>query len=177
MPSDNPYQLDPLDARILLALDADPDAGVLALARTLGISRNTIGARMRRMAEARALTAPTTRVRPEALDHPLIAFVAMTLRQPARARAFEALRDIPNVLEIHATTGDFDIIVRIAARDTDDLYDVTNRLLEIDGVERTNTMISMRCETAYRTRPLIRRLARAFAEPARRTGQRAIARS
>ncbi|BBH69996.1 AsnC family transcriptional regulator [Actinoplanes sp. OR16] len=150
-------QIDNLDARILLALDADPDAGVLTLSRVLGISRNTIGARMRRMTPA--LAAPSSRVRPEALGHPMLAFVAMTLRQPDRSRAFAALRAIPNVLEIHATTGDFDIIVRVAARDTDDLYRVTNQLLEIHGVERTNTMISMRCETEYRTRPLIGGLA------------------
>ena len=159
MQSDNPYQLDALDARILLALDADPEAGVLGLSRHLGISRNTISARMRRMIAAGALSAPSTRVRPEALGHSLHAFVAMTLRQPDRERAFESLRGIPNVLEIHATTGDFDIIVRVVARSTEHLYQVTNQLLEIDGIERTNTMISMRCETAYRTRPLIGHLA------------------
>ncbi|GAA2892451.1 Lrp/AsnC family transcriptional regulator [Streptosporangium fragile] len=155
------YRLDPLDARILLALDTDPELSVLGLSRKLGVSRNTIGARMQKMAAGQALAAPTTRVLPDALGHPLLAFVAMALRQPARTRAYDALKAIPNVLEIHATSGDFDLLLRVVAQDTDDLYRVTNLLLDIEGVERTSTMISMHCEAPYRMRPLIEQLLRA----------------
>ena len=41
--------LDSLDARLLLALDDDPDATILALARTLGVARNTVHARFARL--------------------------------------------------------------------------------------------------------------------------------
>lgn len=47
--------MDPLDARIALALDDDPDATILALAQTLGVARNTVHARLRRMAADGAL--------------------------------------------------------------------------------------------------------------------------
>ncbi|MCU1405772.1 MAG: Lrp/AsnC family transcriptional regulator, partial [Glaciihabitans sp.] len=43
-------RVDPLDARLLLALDDDPDATVLSLSRSLGVARNTVHARLRRLA-------------------------------------------------------------------------------------------------------------------------------
>ena len=42
--------IDPLDARILLALDDDPAATILSLSRTLGVARNTVQARLKRRA-------------------------------------------------------------------------------------------------------------------------------
>jgi len=45
--------IDPLDARILLALDDDPEATTLALSRRLGIARNTVHARLRRIGATR----------------------------------------------------------------------------------------------------------------------------
>src|SRR6202035_5796599 len=47
----NMTSIDALDAQIILALDDDPDATILSLARTLGIARNTVHARLRRLAE------------------------------------------------------------------------------------------------------------------------------
>ena len=46
MTTPNTRTLDSLDGRIILALDKDPEASALALSRTLGVSRNTVHARL-----------------------------------------------------------------------------------------------------------------------------------
>src|SRR5215204_5307756 len=98
--------LDALDARIMLALDEDPEATTLALARTLGVARNTVHARLQRIAKAGLLKAPSRRLDPQALGYDLVAFVEMSISQVAADAAIGDLLAIPEIIEIHSTTGD-----------------------------------------------------------------------
>lgn len=151
--------IDPLEARILLALDDDPDASVLQLARTLAISRNTVHARLQRLAREGSLLGFTQRVSPEVLGYPVVGFVSLSLSQKQGAGAASALARIAEVVEVHATTGDADFLVKVVARDTEDLYRTTNRILAVDGVVRSNTVVSLSRVMDNRTRPLLERAA------------------
>lgn len=62
--------LDGTDAQILLALAADPRATVVALAERLGMSRNTVQARLAKMERNNALGAFERRITPGALGYP-----------------------------------------------------------------------------------------------------------
>ncbi len=135
--------IDPLDARILLAVDDDPDVTTLALARALGVARNTVHARLRRMTDGGALRPFSRRVDPAALGFPLVAFVSIAISQAAGGSAVAGLRTVPEVIEIHAMTGEYDFLVKVVARDTPDLLRLTNAMLTVDGVVRTNTAISL----------------------------------
>lgn len=146
--------IDPLDARILLALDDEPDASILSLSRGLGVARNTIQARLRRLA-ATVLGDFGRRVLPSALGYRLLAFVFLEIRQSSGDSAAEELVRLPEVVEIHSTTGDADLLVRVVAKDTTDLYRVTNSMLAIPGVTRSSTAISLVEVLPLRMRPLI----------------------
>ena len=52
-------------------------------------------------------------------------------------------------------SGQVDLLVRVAARDTQHLFDVDARILAIDGVERTETSLVMGEVIGYRIRPLL----------------------
>ena len=147
--------LDQLDARILLALDTDPDATVLALAHSLGISRNTVHARLRRMTENGALGSFSKRVAPAALGYPLVAFVWIAISQAENDPSVEKLAEIPEIVEMHATTGDADLLVKVVARDPADLRRLTGRMLAVDGVVRTNTALSLVEAMPHRVRSLL----------------------
>lgn len=149
--------LDPLDARILLALDDDPEASVLQLARTLAISRNTVHARLQRLQREGAFLGFSQRVTPETLGYPVVGFVSLSVSQIQGAGAAAALARTPEVVEVHATTGDADYLVKVVARDTEDLYRITNHLLAVEGVVRSNTVISLSQVIGNRTRPLLER--------------------
>lgn len=148
-------QIDDLDARILLALDANPDATVLALARDLGIARNTVQARLRRMTASGALGSFSKRIDPAALGYPLVAYVWIAVSQASNEQAVEGLRAIPQIVEVHTTTGDADLLVKVVARDPAHLHRLTRRMLAIDDVVRTNTTLSLVESMPHRVRALL----------------------
>lgn len=137
------YRLDPLDARILMALDKDPNATILALAHTLGVARNTVHARLRRLSEGAVMGPVSQRLNPRALGYDLMAFVELSIRQGTSEDAQKALLKIPKIIEIYATTGDSDLRVRLVAKGTSDLHRITNLILETPGLLRTTTSISL----------------------------------
>ncbi|MDN3027695.1 Lrp/AsnC family transcriptional regulator [Streptomyces sp. S.PB5] len=152
--------MDSLDAQILLALDDDPDATALALAARLGIARNTLSARLQRMQQAGVLREFTRRVDPALLGHGLTAYVSILLSQASSAGAIQTLRGIPEVIEMHSTTGEADLLVKVVARDTADLHRITGRILAAPGVVRTSTAISLHEEMPLRIRALIEEAAK-----------------
>ena len=149
------HRIDSLDAKILLTLDQDPEATVLSLSRQLGIARNTVHARLRRLTRDGSLGPFSQRVRSEALGLPLIAFVSIAISQSAAEEAIDALRQIPEIVEMHATTGDADLLAKVVARDPADLHRVTNVMLAIPGVVRTSTAMSLVEVMPTRTLPLL----------------------
>lgn len=151
--------MDSLDARIVLALDDDPEATILALAQTLGVARNTVHARLRRMAADRALKPVSRRVDPAALGYGLVAFMSLAVSQAEPEGVHEGLLDLPEVIEVHYTTGDADLLAQVVAKDTADLHRITKAILAIDGVDRTSTAISLAEVIPYRPRALLNRLA------------------
>lgn len=151
--------LDALDAKIVLALDDDPDAALLNVAKRLGVSRNTVNARLKRLQSSGLFLGFSQRISLAVLGHPLLAFMSLEIAQDHGDRANAGLDTIPEVVEVHATTGDADLLVMVAARDADDLYRITNEILDIPGVTRSSTTISLSQRMPRRTRALVERLA------------------
>jgi len=135
-------RIDALDARIILALDDDPDATILALSRALGIARNTIHARLRRLAADGALKAFSQRVDLAALGYELVAFMSLSVSQTDPG-IVQDLLGLPEVISAHYTTGDADLLVQVVAKNTRDLYRITTSILAIEGVNRTSTAVSL----------------------------------
>ena len=135
-------RIDALDARIILALDDDPDATILALSRALGIARNTVHARLRRLAADGTLKPFSQRVDLTALGYELVAFMSLSVSQTDPG-IVQGLLDLPEVISAHYTTGDADLLVQVVAKNTRDLYRITTSILAIEGVNRTSTAVSL----------------------------------
>ena len=148
-------QIDRTDARILQALDGDPQATIVALARTLGLARNTVQARLRALESDGRLRPVTSRVRPESLGRPVLAFVTLVIAQGDIEEITTELSGVPEVLEMHAITGDGDILAKVAARDPADLLRVTRILLGCTSVVRTSTTMAVLELVPPRTAPLL----------------------
>ncbi|MFE5393048.1 Lrp/AsnC family transcriptional regulator [Streptomyces sp. NPDC056568] len=157
MPSSE--RIDSTDARLLLALAAQPRATTVALAEASGLSRNTVQARLNALDRSGAVDSFERRVDPVALGYPLTAFVTTQVAQRRLDEVAQALAAIPEVLQVHGLTGDTDLLVHVVATDAEDLYDVAGRILGIPGVERTSTALVMRQLVDYRIAPLLRRAA------------------
>lgn len=143
----------------MLALDDDPLATVVALARRLDLARNTVQARLRALEGSDALHPVSTRVRPSAVGHPVLAFVTLTIAQGDIEEITAELSRIPEILEMYATTGDGDILAKVVARDPAHLHRVTRRMLHSRSVVRTSTAMTVLELVRPRTAPLLDRLA------------------
>ena len=152
--------VDATDARLLLALAEDPRATVMALSQQLGLARNTVQARLARLEGAGVLAPFDRRIRPEAVGHPLEAYVTVQVVQHGLADVAGALADMPEVLEVTALSGVTDLLMHIAARDADDLWRITEQVLAIPGVQRTDTALALRRFVEHRMTPLLERVAR-----------------
>lgn len=150
--------IDAVDARLLLAISAQPRATTLALSEFLGMSRNTVQARLTKLDQRGALASFERRIQPDALGYPLLAFITTTVTQRKLDHVAEALSRIPEVVEVHGLSGDTDLLVRVVAGDADDLYRIAGKILDISGVERTSTALVMRHMVDHRVTPLLKRI-------------------
>jgi hypothetical protein len=95
------------------------------------------------MAVEDALKPFSRRVDPAALGYGLVAFMSLTMSQAEPESVHEGLLALPEVVEVHYTTGDADLLAHVVAKDTTDLHRITKAILAIDGVDRTSTAISL----------------------------------
>lgn len=131
----------------------------MLLANELGISRNTVQARLAALERDAVLWDFDRRIDPAALGYPITVFVTVIVRQQLLTDLSESLAEIPEVLEVFGLSGSIDLLVRMVVKDADDLYRVAGQILALDGVERTDTSVVMRRLVDYRLTPLIDRIA------------------
>lgn len=150
------YHLDETDKRILLAMDEDPRIPTMMLAQRLGLARGTVQTRLERLAASGALRLNSSRIKPAALGRGVSAVVSAELDQAHLNDAIDALRQIPEVLECVAPAGDTDLLIRVVARDPDDLYRVSEEIRLCPGITRTSTSMILRHVIPYRTTELLK---------------------
>ena len=148
-------QLDHIDLHLLSVLSTDPRATVVALAESLGLSRNTVQARMSRLDKAGVFLSYERAISPVALGFPIEAFISVSVRQSQLPSIKAAMSQVPEVVQTHGLSGQIDLLVRVACRDAQHLFEVDARLLAIEGVERTETSLVMEEVIGYRVRPLM----------------------
>jgi len=147
--------LDALDGRLLTALAAQPRAGVLTLARELGVARGTVQARLDRMVSSGVIAGFGPDVDLAALGYEVTAFVTLEIVQGRMGDVADHLRAIPQVIEVHMVTGVGDLLCRVVARTNDHLGAVLAHILEVPGIGRTTTMLSLDTVVARRTGPAV----------------------
>lgn len=166
LPSDGVHQnnvlmsprpgIDALDAQILDLFTTNPHVGVLGASRALGVARGTVQARLDRLVERGVIRSFAPQVDPSALGYPVTAFSTLQIRQRQGHEAVVAhLAAIPEVLEIHSSTGSADLIIRVVARDNAHLGQVIDELIDDVHVIRANTSISLVTHLTMRTDALV----------------------
>ena len=147
--------IDALDARLIAALAEFPRAGVLELSRQLGVARGTVQARLDKLLARGVIGGFGPELDPAALGYAVLAFTTLEIAQGRVTDVVDHIRDIPEVLEVHATTGPGDLHCRVVARSNDHLQTVINRVLEVQGINRTATVIALSTQIPMRVLPLV----------------------
>src|SRR5688500_12111785 len=138
-----PIGIDALDARLIQALADTPRAGVMELARQLGVARGTVQARLEKLQRRCIVIGFSPDVDLRAMGYDVLAFLTLEIAQGRLDDVVEHLAGIPEVLEVHATTGPGDLHARVVARTNQHLQTVIGAILEVDGISRTTTQIAL----------------------------------
>jgi DNA-binding Lrp family transcriptional regulator len=149
--------LDALDTKLLLALIEDPRAQIADLAERLGVARNTVQSRFRRLQRAEILRGGGREVDLEALGYDVVAFMTLEVVHRELDAVIAGLRRIPAILEAHEISGRGDIWCRLAATDTHGLQSSLRSVLRIRGVIRSETVLALHTHIGYRADQLLRR--------------------
>ncbi|GAB3562497.1 Lrp/AsnC family transcriptional regulator [Amycolatopsis endophytica] len=150
--------LDRLDAEIIGQLEQGGRTGIAQLASDLGVSRNTIQARMRRLEESGVLRGFRPELDLAAIGLPVQAHISLEVDQRGIPEIIEALDEVPEVLEARTQAGREDLVVLVASSSVSDIQRIAIDLVNIPGVRHTDTTLIVNTVVRYRVWPLLDRL-------------------
>lgn len=130
----------------------------MELARQLEVARGTVQARLDKLRQRGIVTGFGPDLDLQSLGYEVLAFVTLEITQGALESVVEHLATIPEVLEVHTTTGPGDLLCRVVAPTNSELQPLISRMLASGGVERTTTQIALTEQLRYRVLPLVDRV-------------------
>ena len=140
----DPTSLDDLDRRLLARLQEDARVSTAELARQFELSPPGVQKRLRRLKEKGVIERYVTVVNREAVGLDLLCFVLVMLahHRPDSVKRFRAgIAAMPEVLECHHLTGEFDCLLKLVVANHEELQRFLERLMKVGGVDRLRTSI------------------------------------
>ena len=139
--------LDKIDRHILRLLQRDGRMAMKELSEQVGLSITPCIERVKRMERDGVITGYYARVSPAAVGVNLLVFVEITLNQKS-AKAFEQFRHevlrIPEVMECHLVSGDFDYLIKARIREMAEYRTLLgDMLLQLPGAAQSKSYVVM----------------------------------
>jgi len=135
--------LDELDRNILGLLGADARMSLATLARRLKVARSTIQARLERLESTGVIAGYTLKLGEGARQGRLRASVLLAIEPRAQAGILTRLKSIAEVERVHTTSGRFDLLLQIAAPNTQVLDQVLDQIGALTGVKSSESLIHL----------------------------------
>ena len=138
-------KIDNLDKKILSILSKNARIPFKDVAAECNVSRAAIHQRVQHLIEAGVITGSGFDVNPKSLGYSTCTYVGISLEKGSMYKnVVEELQHIPEVVECHFTTGPYTMLVKLYARDNEQLMELLNGKLQgIHGVVSTETLISL----------------------------------
>lgn len=140
-------ELDEIDKKIIEMLQEDSRKPFVEIAKELGVSDPTIHARVKKLQEAGIIEKFTAVLAPAKVEKGVAAFIEINIKPNTIEEIIRNLVRRDEVLEIHETYGDYDIIAKIRARTNEDLRDLVAK--EIRTIPH---IVNTRVTTVLKTR-------------------------
>ncbi|MGV6844921.1 MAG: Lrp/AsnC ligand binding domain-containing protein [Lutibacter sp.] len=139
------FHIDGIDKIILKNLMHDARTPILGIARKIGISGAAIHQRLRKLEKSGLISGSKFIINPKVLGYKTLAFIGIFLDNASTySSAIKRLKEIPEVIESHYTTGNYAIFIKILCKDNEHLMRLLNKEIQsIKGVSRTETFISL----------------------------------
>jgi Lrp/AsnC family transcriptional regulator for asnA, asnC and gidA len=139
------YEIDNVDRRILQLLMKNSRLPFTEIAQQVHVSPGTVHVRVKKMEEAGIIEGSQLSINSAALGYDVTAFLGIFLiRSALYDQVLEQLREIPEVVNCHYTTGTYSMFVKVVCRDTHHLKEVLHDTIQpIEGISRTETLVSL----------------------------------
>lgn len=140
-------KLNKLDLQILKIVSRDARITIKDMAEECGSSRSAVNQRLQRLIMTGVIKHPGYLVEPESLGYNTCAYVGIRLEKGSMYNdVAEEISEIQEVVECHATTGRYTMIIKLFAYDNHDLMRILNQQIQpMKGVTDTETLISLDC--------------------------------
>lgn len=138
-------KLDGIDKKILKMLMENSRRPILEIAKNIGISGAAIHQRLRKLESQNLIIGSSIIVNTKVLGFTTMAFIGIFLdKATSNKTVVNQLKEIPEILECHYTTGDWSVLAKLICKDNEDLMEIlTKKIQTIQGVSRTETYISL----------------------------------
>jgi Lrp/AsnC family transcriptional regulator for asnA, asnC and gidA len=138
-------ELDEIDLNILSILMHDAKTSYAEIGKKLFVSGGTVHVRLKKLMDSGIITGSKLHVDFQKLGYDVIAFLGIYLeKSQLYEQVLDGLKQIPEVVGAHYTTGVYSIFARVICKDTDHLRRVLSEKIQaIPGIQRTETFISL----------------------------------
>ena len=137
------HQIDSLDEQILRLIAGNARIPFLEVARACNVSGAAIHQRIQKLTNLGILKGSEYIIDPEKIGYETCAYIGLFLKDPGDFdEVVAALQRIPEVVECHFTTGQYDLFIKIYARNNHHLMSIIHDKLQPLGLSRSETIIS-----------------------------------
>ena len=138
-------KIDNLDKKILSILSKNARIPFKDVAAECGVSRAAIHQRVQHLIAGGVITGSGFDVNPKSVGYSTCTYVGINLERGSMYKdVVQQLLTIPEIVECHFTTGSYTMLLKIYARDNEQLIDLLNNKMQmIPGVVSTETLISL----------------------------------
>lgn len=138
-------QLDSLDIKILQLLANNARKPFLEIARACDVSGAAIHQRVQKLTSMGVIQGSELLINPSSVGYDTCAYIGFFLKDPSQFNhVVEELKKIPEVVECHFTTGQYDMFIKLVARNNDHLLHIIHEKLQHLGLSRTESLISFK---------------------------------
>ncbi|KGF49839.1 Lrp/AsnC family transcriptional regulator [Prevotella disiens] len=135
--------LDQLDKKILCLIAEDARIPFLEVARECKVSGAAIHQRIQKLTNLGVLKGSQFVIDPEKIGFETCAYMGLNLKNPENFdEAVEALKKIPEIVECHYTTGEYDLFIKVYAHNNHHLLTIIHDKLQVLGLSRSVSLIS-----------------------------------
>jgi len=138
-------QIDNLDRKILNIFTKNARIPYLEVARECNVSGAAVHQRVQRLVKNGIIKGSEFIVDPALVGFRTCAFIGIFFEQAGHYKeVVKRLNKIPEIIECHYTTGNYSLFIKIYCKDNDHLRSIlTEKIQSIDGISRTETLISL----------------------------------
>lgn len=128
-----------LDQQLIAALRHDARLSISDLAKSLGVARATLRARLDRLKSSGEILGFTVVLKEDSFQLPIRATMMLAIEGKRADSVIHQLSGMPEAQAIHTTNGRWDIIVELGAADLTAFDAVLGRIRMVEGVSATET--------------------------------------